>query len=77
MKSQTNIEVQLSDDGKTATVRMSSQSAPIVCGVLGMELNQDGEKELYLDSRIHRTIGGIYIGWEPRGAISTILRELK
>jgi len=76
MKAQTTIDVQLSEDRLTATVRMSSRSTPIICGVLAVEQNEAGERELYLDTRIHRTIGGDYTGWEPRGAISTILRQL-
>jgi len=76
MKHTTTIRVALSEDEKTATVRLSTQSQPIVCGVLGIEQTQRGERDIYLNTRIHRRSHGQYEGWEPRGAVSTILREL-
>lgn len=76
MKHTTTIRVDLSEDEKTATVRLSTQSSPVVCDVLGIESTEGGARDIYLNARIHRRSSGEYEGWEPRGAISTILREL-
>lgn len=76
MTQRTQISLALSEDGSTATVRFSSRSTPIVCGVLGIESTEGGLREVYLSARIHRDSKTDYEGWEPRGAISTILTEL-
>jgi hypothetical protein len=76
MKHITTIEVALNEAENVATVRLSTQSQPIVCGVLGIE-GDAGSRMIYLDTRIHRNSGGEFEGWRPRGAISTILEELR
>ena len=65
------VTVQLSDDKKTATVRMDS-GVPIVCGVLGTEEGDNGISTIYLDSKIHSD-NQSYVGCNMWGAISTII----
>jgi hypothetical protein len=75
MKHVTKISLALNEDETVATVRLSTSSKPIVCGVLGIE-GEPGERTVYLDSRIHRGHGKDFEGWRPSGAISTVLEEL-
>lgn len=71
----TRIQVSLSADEKTATIRLSGRSEPIVCGVLGVEMTADSRRVVYLNSRFHKSPDSEYSGWAPTGAISTILTE--
>lgn len=75
MQQKTEIKVALSEDGKTATIRVSTQSKPIVCGVLAIEQDEVGKRTLYLDRRIHQRYWAGYQGWQAWGAVSTILEE--
>lgn len=72
----TRITLILSEDKRTATIRLSGRSAPIVCGVLGVEITADRRRVVYLNSRFHKSQDSDYAGWEPSGAISTILTEM-
>lgn len=77
MREQMSISVVLSPDQKTATVAASGRSDPLVCGVLGIE-QQFGCRVIYLDALIHtRWRANAFHGWQPSGAISTILTEIK
>ena len=71
------ISVELSQDQRTATVRTLSQSSPIVSGVLGVEIDPDGCRVVYLDRRIHTKSSAPLRGWRTHGAITTILTEVK
>jgi hypothetical protein len=70
------VSVSLSEDEKTATVRMGSRRLPIVTGCLGVDRNPQGEIEnVYLDSLVHVSSKHVdYEGCQPHGAISTILK---
>ena len=69
------VSVALSEDEKTATVRMGSRRQPIVTGCLGVDRNPQGDIEkVYLDSLIHMSSNLDYEGFQPHGAISTILK---
>ena len=69
--------VALSEDQRTATIRTLSQSSPIVSGVLGVEIDPDGCRVVYLDRRIHTRGSVSPQGWRTRGAITSILTEVK
>lgn len=72
------VSLSLSDDEKTATIRLSSRKTPIVCCCLGVLRDDSGViTKAYLDSRIHSTSKDVcYVGYELSGAISTILTAL-
>ncbi len=78
MASTVNIAVALSEDEKTATIKIGSRTAPIVTGCLGVERLENGRPlKVYLDSLIHRPGKNIsYVGYKPTGAISTILTKV-
>ncbi|MFT5715931.1 MAG: hypothetical protein ACI9T7_000104 [Oleiphilaceae bacterium] len=75
-KTTIKVSVALSEDEKTATVRMGSRRQPIVTGCLGVDRNQQGGiDKVYLDSLIHLSSKYVdYEGFQPQGAISTILK---
>ena len=74
-RSTVNISVALSQDESIATIRMGTRSNPIVTGCLGVDKDKSGKiVKVYLNSLIHRGGKNIhYAGFEPSGAISTIL----
>lgn len=78
MKNSVNITIAIGDDNKTATVRFSARSTPIVCKILGSEKNSDNQiTKYYLDSLIHSEKGeSTYLNWAPSGCISTILTRV-
>ena len=71
------VTVDLSPDEPLATVRLG-KAAPAVCKALGVERGQDGQPAvIYLDRFIHRTVmKRVFSGWQPTGAITTILRRI-
>lgn len=74
------IDIGLSEDAGTATVRLGGRSEPIVCNVLGLDRdNQGNPYRIYMNALIHRTTskGVEYVGWELSGAISTIATRLE
>ncbi|MDC8832799.1 hypothetical protein [Alteromonas gilva] len=76
-KTTMHISVSLSEDEKTATIRISNRSNPIIAGVLGVEKDNTGSlSKIYLNRLIHN--GGKYLdyqGYLPSGCISTILTK--
>jgi len=76
MTSRVVITVTIGTDSSVATIRNSNSSTPIVAGLLGMEFDNEGRPQrLYLRSKIHSDSVN-YEGWEPSGAISTILTRI-
>ena len=74
MSQTVSVSITLSEDEKTATIRMGSRQSPIVTGCLGVERDGKGNiKKAYLNSLVHRGGKGIrYEGYSLSGAISTI-----
>ncbi len=80
MGSTVTISVSFGTDPTTATIRKSNSSTPIVADVLGVETGTDNQPcRVYLRSKIHgsKDKSITYEGWEPSGAISTILTRVK
>ena len=79
MTSVVNITVAISDDDRFATIRQSHRSTPIVADVLGVDMDAMRRPErVYLRSKIHGCESEIaYAGWQPTGAITTILTRIK
>ncbi|MBD1389476.1 hypothetical protein IC617_08555 [Neiella sp. HB171785] len=73
-----SVSAHLNPEKTQATIHFSGRSHPIVCGCLGAETNEQGVIEtIYLDSLVHRHSSSVsYQGWQPEGAVSTILRRL-
>ena len=73
------IGVAIGSDGETATVRFSGRSHPVVCQLLGSEVDLSGKPvKLYLNSLIHAEGKNTqYVGWVPSGCISTILTKVE
>jgi len=74
------IAVSFGNDHKTATVRFSGRSKPVVATLLGVDLDDDNNPiRLYFDSLFHsphaREIA--YRGWRPSGCVSTILEKVQ
>jgi len=77
MSSSVDITVTIGADSSVATIRKSNCSTPIVADLLAVELDNSGRAQrLYLRSKIH-TKNVNYEGWEPSGAISTILMRIE
>lgn len=79
MASTVSISVSLGTDPTVATIRKSNSSTPIVADVLGVEADKEGvPNKVYLRSKIHgnKDKSVTYEGWEPSGAISTILTRV-
>lgn len=72
------ISVEFGSNSDVVTVRHSDRSQPMVVGLLGVETDTHQKpKIVYLRSKIHgKTAGVEYIGWQPSGAISTILTRI-
>lgn len=73
------ISLTIGSDFETATIRKSNSSTPIVADVLGVERDERGiPNKVYLRSKIHGVSDKSvkYDGWEPSGAISTILSRI-
>ena len=65
--------VNLNQDMTLATIKLTGRTMPIVTGVLGTELDDKGDPSvIYLNSRI-RARDSDWRGWQPSGAVSTIL----
>lgn len=79
MTSTITISIQFGADCEVATIRESNRSTPVVVDVLGVEFDPTGSpKVVYLRSKIHtlKSEPVTYRGWEPSGAISTILTRI-
>lgn len=77
--SSVTVSLSLSEDEKTATIRIGSRRLPIVCNCLGVEREPSGEiKRAYLDSFVHNPSKDvIYTGYSLSGAISTIINRIQ
>ncbi|KZX82874.1 hypothetical protein A3715_18540 [Oleiphilus sp. HI0009] len=79
MKSTVKIDVKLGENNETAIIKFNSRSSPIVANVVGTELDTEGNiNTIYLRSKIHSDDKKdiVFEGWEPIGAISTILKKV-
>ena len=78
MATEVTISVSIGLDGKQATVRFSNRSTPLVVDVLGVEAGIDkSPRIIYLRCKLHIKDKEVtYLGWEPSGAISTILTRI-
>lgn len=74
----TRVSVALNDDRTLATVRIGTNSTPIVTPCLGVECNDEGAvTTVYVNAKIHRCSKSVeYEGWAMSGAVSTILTKL-
>jgi hypothetical protein len=72
------VSLSLSEDEKTATIRLSTRRQPIVCGCLGVERDKEGHtSKVYLDSLIHSSSKHVeYRGFSLHGAISTVVKRV-
>lgn len=73
------ISVYFGSDPSVATIWRSNSSTPIVADILGVDTDSSGKpNRLYLRSKIHgaRDAECSYQGWEPSGAVSTILTRI-
>lgn len=72
------IDVLFGSDPETVTIKQTGHSAPIVAGLLGVENDSSARPAVvYLRSKIHADRNDVnYQGWEPSGAISTILTRI-
>lgn len=69
------LQVEFGSDPSAVTIRRGGRSSPIVADVLEVERDAAGEPEkIYLRQKIHPSNDqSVYKGWQPSGAISTIL----
>lgn len=72
------ISVTLSDDERTATIRLSGKSDPVVVDCLGVEHDDAGQPErVYLNAQMGKKLRShTYQGWEPSGVYTTVLTRI-
>lgn len=76
--SPTNIDLRFNEDKTLATVWLSSQSMPVICEVIGIDKdNQGNPLNVYVRNKInHRENGAGFTGWELSGAVTSIFTKL-
>jgi len=77
-KTTVEINVKFGSDPDVVTIQKSNSSKPIVCGLLGVDTDDQGNaSRIYLRNKLHSMSKGVdYVGWSPSGAITTILTRV-
>lgn len=79
MTSIIDISVTFGNDDQLVTIRKSNTSSPIIAGLLGVDTDANMRPiRIYLRSKIHSDHADAtsFTGWEPLGAITTVLTKL-
>lgn len=72
-----HIRVEFGTDAGMVTIRCSDRSDPILADLLGVDLDDHGNPvRVFLRSKLFTSHDAQFAGWQPSGAISTILTRL-